>query len=73
MRGELNHVDKRKGINILSKSGTTHFNYRGSGKNYIRGQTEIKGNTSIKGGKLCIGSTCLNESQLKKIKSRLRL
>jgi hypothetical protein len=80
MRGEVNYVDKSKGINIYNprnsnnrSGGGTHFNYRGSGKNYIRGTTEIRGNTSIQSGRLCIGSTCLSESQLRRLKSRLNL
>jgi hypothetical protein len=50
MRGEVNFVDKGKGINIhngktnYNREGHgTHFNHQGRGLNYIRGQTEIKG------------------------------
>ena len=80
IRGELNHIDRSKGINISNPKNSnntygwgTHFNYRGTGKNYIRGTTELRGNTYIQGGNLCIGSTCINETQLKKIKRDLRI
>jgi len=50
MRGEVNFVDKGKGINISNaKNGNnptgwgTHFNYRGRAENYIRGRTEMRG------------------------------
>lgn len=48
----------------------THFPWSGDGKNYIRGDTEMRGNTNNigdinVGGKLCIGSTCITENDLK--------
>ena len=50
MRGEVNYVDKTKGINISNaKNGNnptgwgTHFNYQGKGINYIRGFTTHDG------------------------------
>ena len=50
MRGEVNFVDKGKGINIHNAKSNynpngwgTHFNHQGKGLNYIRGQTEING------------------------------
>jgi hypothetical protein len=54
MRGEVNFVDKAKGINIHNakngnnpSGGGTHFNYQGKGLNYIRGKTEMRGEVNF--------------------------
>ena len=52
LRGEVNFVDKDRGINIHQKrtghnpnGWGTHFNHGGQGRHYIRGRTEIRGPT----------------------------
>ena len=54
MRGEVNYVDKSKGINIYNGKSSanptglpTHFNYRGQGLNYIRGKIEMRGEVNL--------------------------
>jgi hypothetical protein len=72
-------TDFKGGVSIHNpNNAATHFPWAGDNRNYIRGDTEIRGNTThvgdfnIKQGvgrapQLCIGNTCINEEQLKKV------
>ena len=58
------------------KNWGSHFPWSGDGLNYIRGDTKIlghteiqKGNLNISEGSLCIGTTCIDKSDLDKLKS----
>ena len=44
----------------------SHFNYNGTSENYISGKTYFRGSDAAP---ICIGSTCITEDDLKKIKN----
>lgn len=55
-------------LRVKNKDGTlTQLNVGGTSKNTVSGDTTFNNNVTLKAGQLCMGGTCINEANLKKV------